>query len=102
MSKAVCSQLAHLVMPFTSGQMPKLLSRFFFYMYSNINWRADMFGRIADAFRAQGEKPRSGRPWNYTPPYVTARPEVTFRKLNPHTGEKLRFVVLATDGCMSN
>lgn len=61
-------------------------------------WTNAQAAQIADAFRAQGEKPRSGRPWNYTPPYVTARPEVTFRKLNPHTGEKLRFVVLATDG----
>ncbi|KZT05666.1 protein serine/threonine phosphatase 2C [Laetiporus sulphureus 93-53] len=39
-----------------------------------------------------------------TPPYVTARPEVTHRKLSlpttdsPHPASALRFVVLATDG----
>ncbi|CAK9779770.1 unnamed protein product [Cutaneotrichosporon oleaginosum] len=45
-----------------------------------------------------GEKPRSIRPWNFTPPYVTARPEVEYRPLKGANGEKLRFVVLATDG----
>lgn len=46
-----------------------------------------------------GEKPRGIRPWNFTPPYVTAKPEVTYRKLSGANGEKLRFIVLATDGC---
>lgn len=45
-----------------------------------------------------GEKPRSIRPWNFTPPYVTARPEVEYRPLKGANGEKLRFLVLATDG----
>ncbi|BEJ13409.1 hypothetical protein CspHIS471_0305830 [Cutaneotrichosporon sp. HIS471] len=45
-----------------------------------------------------GEKPRSIRPWNFTPPYVTARPVVEYRRLKGANGEKLRFIVLATDG----
>ncbi|WVQ82583.1 hypothetical protein IAT38_004713 [Cryptococcus sp. DSM 104549] len=61
-------------------------------------WTNDQASRIADAFKAEGEKPRAGRPWNFTPPYVTARPEVTYRKLHPETGEQLKFIVMATDG----
>lgn len=34
-----------------------------------------------------------------TPPYVTAQPEVTYRKISQtNDGEELKFVVLATDG----
>lgn len=35
-----------------------------------------------------------------TPPYVTAKPEVTYRKLTrgDQSGD-LRFIVMATDGC---
>jgi pyruvate dehydrogenase phosphatase len=51
---------------------------------------------IAAVFKDEGAKPRSIRPWNFTPPYVTARPEVTYRSLEGE--DKLRFVVLATDG----
>ena len=29
---------------------------------------------------------------------MTARPEVEHRKINPMNGEKLRFVIMATDG----
>ncbi|WVO20711.1 uncharacterized protein IAS62_002010 [Cryptococcus decagattii] len=61
-------------------------------------WTNAQAAQIAEAFEAEGGKPRAGRPWNYTPPYVTARPKVTYRKLDSETGEKLRFIVLATDG----
>ena len=38
-----------------------------------------------------------------TPPYVTAQPEVTYRKISrTNNGEELKFVVLATDGCELN
>ncbi|WVQ72334.1 hypothetical protein IAR50_001885 [Cryptococcus sp. DSM 104548] len=63
------------------------------YKWSNAEAAA-----IADAFKSEGSKPRAGRPWNYTPPYVTARPEITYRKLHPESGERLRFIVMATDG----
>lgn len=55
--------------------------------------------RICDALQAEGKKARRPRPHNKTPPYVTARPEITHRKIQGQDGEKLRFVVLATDGC---
>lgn len=58
-----------------------------------------MILRMGDLLRSEGMKVRKQRPVNYTPPYVTARPEVVHRKINPETGEKLRFVVIATDGC---
>ncbi|WVQ94266.1 hypothetical protein IAU59_001345 [Kwoniella sp. CBS 9459] len=61
-------------------------------------WTSAEGAAIADAFREEGDKPRPVRPWNYTPPYVTARPEVTYRKLKNEQGEKLRFIVMATDG----
>ncbi|MGG6497898.1 UNVERIFIED_CONTAM: protein phosphatase 2C family protein, partial [Bacteroidetes bacterium 56_B9] len=51
-----------------------------------------------EIMQAEGKKFRKQRPWHKTPPYVTARPEVTHRRINPETGEKLRFVVMATDG----
>ncbi|KAL1406953.1 hypothetical protein Q8F55_006365 [Vanrija albida] len=60
-------------------------------------WTSAQSAAVADVFRAEGAKPRASRPWNFTPPYVTARPEVTHRTL--HNGdEKLKFLVLATDG----
>ncbi|WVF66667.1 hypothetical protein IAT40_001408 [Kwoniella sp. CBS 6097] len=61
-------------------------------------WTGAQGAAIADAFKEEGDKPRPVRPWNYTPPYVTARPEVTYRKLRSAQGEKLRFIVMATDG----
>ncbi|TXT13174.1 hypothetical protein VHUM_01575 [Vanrija humicola] len=60
-------------------------------------WTSAQSQAVADVFRAEGAKPRSSRPWNFTPPYVTARPEVTHRTLH-QGGEKLKFLVLATDG----
>ena len=54
--------------------------------------------RLNAIMQAEGYKFRKQRPWHKTPPYVTARPEVTHRKLRSETGEKLRFVVMATDG----
>lgn len=61
-------------------------------------WTTKEGEEIADAMRAAGQpKTRNIRPWNYTPPYVTARPEVTHRHLSQN-GEKIRFVILATDG----
>ncbi|OCF43111.1 hypothetical protein I317_03080 [Kwoniella heveanensis CBS 569] len=61
-------------------------------------WTSAEGAAIADAFREEGDKPRPVRPWNYTPPYVTARPEVTYRKLRNERGERLRFIIMATDG----
>lgn len=61
-------------------------------------WTTAQGEAIAEVFRAQGEKGRPVRPWNFTPPYVTALPEVTYRSIRKN-GEKLKFVVLATDGC---
>lgn len=51
-------------------------------------------------FKAEGEKGRGQSRLIATPPYVTARPDVAFRKIH-RSGETLRFVVLATDGRMS-
>jgi pyruvate dehydrogenase phosphatase len=50
------------------------------------------------AYAAQGLKLRKQRAGHLTPPYVTAQPEVTYRKIHPSSGEKLRFLVMATDG----
>ncbi|WWC85446.1 uncharacterized protein L201_000309 [Kwoniella dendrophila CBS 6074] len=61
-------------------------------------WTTAQGNAIADAFREEGDKPRAVRPWNLTPPYVTAKPEVTYRKLTHENGEKLKFVIMATDG----
>ncbi|KAK6904804.1 hypothetical protein I204_08407 [Kwoniella mangroviensis CBS 8886] len=61
-------------------------------------WTTAQGNAIADAFREEGDKPRGVRPWNYTPPYVTARPEVTYRKLKNEDGDQLKFVIMATDG----
>lgn len=43
-------------------------------------------------------KLRSEKPHYLTPPYVTSRPEITHRKISGNPDEKLRFVILATDG----
>ena len=56
--------------------------------------------RIHAAFKAEGLKTRKQNPAHATPPYVTAEPVVTHRKLKAN-GEMLRFVVMATDGCKS-
>ncbi|WWC57705.1 uncharacterized protein I303_100239 [Kwoniella dejecticola CBS 10117] len=61
-------------------------------------WTTAQGNAIADAFREESDKPRAIRPWNFTPPYVTARPEVTYRKLKNDKGDKLKFVIMATDG----
>ena len=34
-----------------------------------------------------------------TPPYVLGEPEIVWRELHPATGEQLKFIILATDGC---
>lgn len=63
------------------------------------------FSRLNQAFMVGNDEPMRGSPPNFkTPPYVTARPVVTHRKLsflplsdsNPNPA--LRFIVLATDG----
>ncbi|WWC67205.1 uncharacterized protein I206_101112 [Kwoniella pini CBS 10737] len=61
-------------------------------------WTTAQGNAIADAFREESDKPRGVRPWNLTPPYVTAKPEVTYRKLQNKQGDKLKFVIMATDG----
>lgn len=59
---------------------------------------ADCTCRIADVFKSEGLKTRKQRPSHLTPPYVTAEPAVTHRPLVSPNGDKLRFVILATDG----
>ena len=49
-------------------------------------------------FRSEGERGRQQRPGGYTPPYVTARPEVEHRKIHPNNDETLKFIIMATDG----
>ncbi|KAL7420258.1 hypothetical protein Q5752_005227 [Cryptotrichosporon argae] len=62
-------------------------------------WTREQGLAIAEIFKAEGLRPRVPRPNHNTPPYVTARPEVTYRSLDGGPGgEKLRFVVMATDG----
>ncbi|EIW73223.1 hypothetical protein TREMEDRAFT_24534 [Tremella mesenterica DSM 1558] len=61
-------------------------------------WTTNQYNQIKGAFDAEDEKFRKQRPYNFTPPYVTARPEVAYRHLQPESGEKLRFVIMATDG----
>lgn len=64
-------------------------------------WTRELTGRIAEAFIPGGKNavrppPRALQ----TPPYVTARPEVEWRRLPvAREGEKqLKFIVMATDG----
>lgn len=61
-------------------------------------WTTTEGAAVADVYRADGLKPRNFRQFNFTPPYVTARPQITHRSLKGQDGEKLRFVVMATDG----
>ncbi|KAK8844684.1 hypothetical protein IAR55_006533 [Kwoniella newhampshirensis] len=61
-------------------------------------WTIDQNKVISDAFKAEGVKPRAQRPWNFTPPYVSGKPEVTYRNLHTENGEKLKFLIMATDG----
>jgi hypothetical protein len=56
--------------------------------------------RVNEVFEAEGEKGRKQSKLIATPPYVTARPDVSFRKIH-RPNEKLKFVILATDGRMS-
>jgi hypothetical protein len=52
---------------------------------------------VNEIFEAEGEKGRKQSQLISTPPYVTARPDVSFRKIH-RPNEKLKFVILATDG----
>ncbi|ORY23538.1 phosphatase 2C-like domain-containing protein [Naematelia encephala] len=61
-------------------------------------WSRTEHQAVKAAFSSQGLKTRSQRPTHLTPPYVTARPEVTYRKIHPSNKETLRFVIMATDG----
>ena len=61
-------------------------------------WTTAQGEAIAAVYADEGEKVRPPRAFHYTPPYVTARPEVEYRPLRK-AGERLRFVVMATDGC---
>jgi len=54
-------------------------------------------GRVNEIFEAEGEKGRKQSKLIATPPYVTARPDVSFRRIH-RPNEKLKFVILATDG----
>ncbi|WRT63309.1 uncharacterized protein IL334_000214 [Kwoniella shivajii] len=61
-------------------------------------WPTEQGNAIAKAYKEENVKPRPVRPWNFTPPYVSAKPEVTYRKLTNDKGDKLKFVIMATDG----
>ncbi|WVO16054.1 hypothetical protein L204_103719 [Cryptococcus depauperatus] len=61
-------------------------------------WTNQQVAEIADMFSAEGQKSRLSRPHSYTPPYVTAKPEVAYRKLHSKSGEELKFIIMATDG----
>lgn len=56
-----------------------------------------LIGSVNEVFAAEGEKGRRQSNNTLTPPYVTARPDVAYRRIQ-RPGEKLKFVVLATDG----
>ena len=57
----------------------------------------ELIRRVNGIFEAEGEKGRKQSKLIATPPYVTARPDVSFRKIH-RPNEKLKFVILATDG----
>jgi len=61
-------------------------------------WTAQQTAAVVEAFAKEGSKAYSARQGSSTPPYVTARPEVTYRKLRARGGDQLRFIVMATDG----
>ncbi|RSH89527.1 hypothetical protein EHS25_002077 [Saitozyma podzolica] len=61
-------------------------------------WTSEQNSAMERAYAARGLKLRKERPGHLTPPYVTARPEVTYRQIHPSSGERLRFLVMATDG----
>lgn len=63
-------------------------------------FRLYLTGSVNEIFEAEGEKGRKQSKLIATPPYVTARPDVSFRKIH-RPNEKLKFVILATDGRMS-
>lgn len=63
-------------------------------------WTADLQRRLNEAFVPSGAPPIRSPPALFkTPPYVTARPEVEWRRLPTGEGAKqLKFIVMATDG----
>jgi len=67
-------------------------------------WSASIQGRLYDAFLPGGKNSVRPPPRGLeTPPYVTARPEVEWRRIPGFDGEtkndrELKFVVMATDG----
>lgn len=93
--KVVCSRLERSAMQCTSGLDRRPISKYSCYRTED---SADCTCRIADVFRSEGLKTRKQRPSHLTPPYVTAEPVVTHRPLVSPNGDKLRFVILATDG----
>jgi hypothetical protein len=80
-------------MPSTSGTWSRAQRK----IYTLPNSEALLTQRVNAVFKAEGEKGRGQSKMIATPPYVTARPDVAFRKIH-RSGEKLKFVVLATDG----
>ncbi|PWN53755.1 protein serine/threonine phosphatase 2C [Violaceomyces palustris] len=66
-------------------------------------WDRDLQWRLYDAFLPGGRESTRGPPRHLeTPPYVTATPEVEWRRLGDHSSappsRELRFIVMATDG----
>jgi hypothetical protein len=52
--------------------------------------------RLSEAFGVNYRKPLCQMP---TPPYISNVPDVVARDLRSGPNEKLKFVILATDGC---
>lgn len=65
-------------------------------------WDRELQGRLYDAFLPGGRKATRGPPRGLeTPPYVTASPEVQWRRLgesSTNPNRELRFIIMATDG----
>lgn len=64
-------------------------------------WTAELQGRLYDAFLPGGRSSVRGPPRGLeTPPYVTAQPEVEWRRVTASSSEEkeLKFIVMATDG----
>lgn len=65
-------------------------------------WDRELQGRLYDAFLPGGRNSTRGPPRNLeTPPYVTATPEVEWRRVgetSARPNRELRFIIMATDG----
>ena len=83
----------HSVMPHTSGHKPSM-QRELAYLRASVLTVCS----VSRIFESEGVKNRKQRPNHLTPPYVTAQPEVTHRRLSSDN-DRIRFIIMATDGC---